>query len=86
MSEPTLPSTPRGSHMVAQGRFDPGSELKMSSRPLAGRTEPGQTLCDPQGVGFAGYANPGSSPMRLDPGLPCATHEGSRHQSPGARP
>ena len=45
-----LPSTPCGSHMVAQGRFDPGFTDKMRSRPASGRTAPARALCDPQGV------------------------------------
>ena len=58
LPESVLPSTPCGSHMVAQGRFDPGSDDNRSSRPLAGRTELDRTLCDPQGVGEIGVTPP----------------------------
>ncbi len=73
-----LPSTPCGSHMLAQGRAASAETLGWRSLhfsdPLRVAQRLAGTLCDPQGVGiFFSWLTQG----RGDPGLPCATRRGS---------
>ena len=77
-----LPSTPCGSHMLAQGRAASAETLGLRSPhfsdPLRVAQRLARTLCDPQGVGNSySWLTQG----RGDPGLACATRRGSSDKS-----